>query len=124
MRIPRLRFTLRRMTLAVAVLALILGGLRIVWLRDRYRRAAASYAATENLQRGFLRFAEGDAEAEEDLAIAFGYKISGEDKEQQATEIRVMRRKADYLEMMRRKYERAAARPWMPVDPDPPLAES
>ena len=39
------RFTIKRAMLAVAVLALIMGGARIVWLRDAYRKAAAYYAA-------------------------------------------------------------------------------
>lgn len=28
-----------------------------------------------------------------------------------------------YLEEMERKYDRAASRPWLPVDPDPPEPE-
>jgi hypothetical protein len=116
MRMPRVRFAMKRMMLAMAALALIMGGLRIAWLRDGYRKAAAFHAATENLQRVFL---EG-AKTEEELALAFGYELPGEEKAQQAAKIQIMQRKADNFAAMRRKYERAAARPWMAVDPDPP----
>jgi hypothetical protein len=33
-------------------------------------------------------------------------------------------RMADYCAMMKRKYERAANRPWLPVEPDPYPPES
>lgn len=124
MRIHRVRFTLQRMVLAVAVLALIIGALRIVWLRNGYQKAAVYYAAMEKLQRDLQRFGEEDARAEEELALAFGQKVSGEQKEQQATEARGMQRLADWYAELKRKYERAAARPWLPVDPDPPPPRS
>jgi hypothetical protein len=41
MRLPCVRFTIWRAMVAVAVLALIMGGARIAWLRDGYRKAAA-----------------------------------------------------------------------------------
>jgi hypothetical protein len=124
MRIPRMRYTMKRMMLAVAVLALIMGGLRIVWLRDGYRKAAAYYASLEKLHRESRRFVEDGGRAEEELALAFGEKVSGEDKKQQSTEVRGWQRLSDYCAALRRKYERAAARPWIPVDPDPPPPQS
>ncbi len=114
------RFTIKRAMLAVAVLALIMGGARVVWLRDRYRKAAAYYAAMEKLQRELQRFTVKDAAAEEELAIAFGMKVTAEGKEQAAAEARAMQPIIDDYAALRHKYERAAARPWLPVDPDPP----
>ena len=81
MRLPRVRFTIKRAMLAVAVLALIMGGARVAWLRDAYRKAAAHYAAMEKLQREFQRFTVEDAAAEEELAIAFDMKVAAEGKE-------------------------------------------
>jgi hypothetical protein len=115
-----MRFTIKRIMLAVAALALIMGGLRVVWLRDRYQKTAAYYAMMENLHRDFVRFVEESERAEEQLALAFGEKAARADKEQQAAEARRIQRQADYYAALRRKYEQAARRPWNLVDPDPP----
>jgi hypothetical protein len=114
-----MRFTIKRIMLAVAVLALIMGGLRIVWLRDGYQKTAAYYAMMENLHRDFVRFVEESARAEQELARAFGDKALREDKEQQAAEARGIQRQADYYAALRHKYQRAARRPWNFVGPDP-----
>jgi hypothetical protein len=120
MRLPRVRFTIGRAMAAVAVLALIMGGARIAWLRDRYRKAAAYYAAMENLQRTIQRSTVESAAAEEELLLAFDQKVSADDKQQAAAEAKAMQPLIDYYAALKRKYERAAARPWLPVDPDPP----
>ena len=74
----------------------------------------------EKLQREFQRFTVEDAAAEEELAIAFDMKVAAEGKEHAAAEARAMQPIIDYYAALRHKYERAAARPWLPVDPDPP----
>jgi hypothetical protein len=66
------------------------------------------------------QFTVEDAAAEEELARAFDQKVSAEDKERAAAEARAMQPLIDYYAALRRKYERAAARPWLPVEPDPP----
>jgi hypothetical protein len=120
MRLCRVRFTIKRAMFAVAVLALIMGVARIVWLRDHYRRTAAAYALAERKQREILRTFVAAAEAEENMLLAFGMNVSAEDKEQNAADARAMQQTAEYCAALRRKYEQAAAHPWIPLEPDPP----
>ena len=56
MRLSREQFTIKRMMIVVAVLAVIIGALRIVWLRYSYLRLAGRFAITEDLYRGIRRF--------------------------------------------------------------------
>jgi len=119
MRLPRVQFTINRVMLAVAVVALIIGGSRIVLLRDSYQKAAAHFAITENLYRSLQRFAVEQGTAEEELALAFGEKVSVENRKQRAAEVRAFQQQIEYYAALRRKYQRSAARPWVPVDPDP-----
>ena len=100
MQISRIRFGLKHLMIAVAVLALVLGGLGLARNRDRYRKLAAYHAAMENLQRTFQRFTVEDARSEKDLLAAFGKDVSAAAEALPAAE--------------------AEARPWLSVDPDPP----
>lgn len=95
-RLPRVRFTVRRMMVGVAIVALILVGSRIVWLRHRYRNLAQSYDVKE-------------------FALAFGVQ----DERVSVESVRAWK-KIEYYAALKRKYERAASRPWVPVPPDPP----
>lgn len=106
MRVPRVRFTLRRLMAAVAASAVILGGVRLHRQATDYRSRAAGSAQTLALIRNG----------------AWGYRlVVGQDGRWH----RVIDR-ADLLSLiryhteLRTKYERAAARPWLPVEPDPP----
>jgi hypothetical protein len=56
MRLPRVQFTIKRMMTLAAVLAVVIGALRIVWLRYSYRRLAANFVITEDLHREIQRF--------------------------------------------------------------------
>ncbi len=100
-RVPRMRFTVRRMMGAVAIVALLLAW---VQMRRRFDERRASFedqsvihAAHEILQRG------GGA----DVFSGIG-------------EIKPNARRAAYHARMRQKYERAARYPWLPIEPDPP----
>jgi hypothetical protein len=101
MRRPRVRFTVRHLMAAVAVAALLLAA-RGTWRRyQSYRYQAATYAEMERLVSA-LRPA--------DSRISVVYD-PGTPQELRFTPEQVSR--------LRRKYERAAARPWIPVEPEP-----
>jgi hypothetical protein len=126
MRLPRVRFTIRRIMIVVASVALLMGGLRLLWLRSAYRKAALAHAAYENLARTLQRMVENEGKDERELEIAFGMKVEPEPEPVKATraaDARVNRKTAEYHAALRQKYERAAARPWAPIAPDPPPPE-
>jgi hypothetical protein len=97
MRLPRM--TTRRWMIAVAVLALVMGGtaymIRLARLSDRYRQAAPAFRTAEKAFRG------GPGWRNED--------------QRRAT--------AERFGRVAEKYEHAARSPWLPVEPDPPQTE-
>src|SRR4051794_17412363 len=106
MRLPRVRFTLRRMMVAVAILSVACASPLIAKRSSEYRELA--------------RFHE-----EREAYFSPGYDHSGEcsfppspppSPERQAHLRRIHARMKD-------KYFRAAYRPWESVAPDPPISE-
>jgi hypothetical protein len=93
------------MMIAVAVVALLFGTAAALWRRHlSFKRQADEYAKMENSE--FLR----------------GYRVElarwpsdGELKMKDEHH-----RLKDYYKKLKLKYERAAARPWLPVESDPP----
>jgi hypothetical protein len=51
MRLPSVWFTARGTLIAVASVAVLMGGLRLLWLRTVYREAALVHSAYEKLAR-------------------------------------------------------------------------
>jgi hypothetical protein len=106
MRVPRVRFTVRRMMVAVAVVALLLAWMqaekRIGELRDSYYWQMAIHAGLEELETegGVIRGFSGGP-----------------------TVVKPNARRAAYHAAMRRKYKRAYRYPWLPIAPDPPIPE-
>lgn len=126
MRLPRVRFTLRGMLIAVAGIALAMGGLRLLWLRNVHRNAAQAHAAYENLARTLQRTVEDERKAERELKIGFGMKVEPESdavKAKRAADAKVNQKTAEYHAALKYKYERAAGRPWVRIAPDPPPPE-
>jgi hypothetical protein len=126
MRLPRVRFTMRVMLIAVAGVALLMGGLRLLWLRNAYQKAAMAHAAYENLARTLQRMVENEGKDERELLTAFGMEVEPESKaikEQRAADARTNQRTAEYHAALKHKYERAASRPWLSLPPDPPPPE-
>jgi hypothetical protein len=119
MRVPRARFTVRTMMIAVAATGLILAVWAQTWNLYRFstdcRQRTASYAilrevTTNNLAvaRKLRRLAVGGS-AVETVALSAKYEKVVEDWE----------RRVAYWSMMEKKYRRAGARPWLTVAPDP-----
>jgi hypothetical protein len=153
MRRLRVRFTVRTMMVAVAVVAVAVGGgltvTRLKRLRDEYRQKA-EYHAQEmgqwDLSGGVLGlyFFEGRNVYElspdgrflrwyplptppvvtpfpGDVPWVEGTNGLPEDDRAKVTRrFLAYRARAVYHAALRRKYERAAASPWLAIDPDPP----
>ena len=150
MPMPRVRFTVRRMMVAVAILALLLwGGLveipRLRGLARDHRARAARHAATQKRLLDFFRDQDvcrvywsalavdrqegADAALCPDVpdgpadAVETWAELAAQARDQAAWHARSIVQegpKSEYFARMRWKYERAARYPWLPVVPDPP----
>ena len=138
MRLPRVRFTVQRLMAAVAVVAIAFGAemtrRRSVSYRDKANRCASIEAGWRDGGESYDRSA---AKHKKDLreleAYAEGYgghfRESWKPLIDPATQsvtlasgkAEICHRWAAYWGALRVKYERAARRPWLPVEPDPPL---
>jgi hypothetical protein len=109
----RPRVTIWRWMAAVAVVGLMIGG--GVWLKQRrdyfrslaqshQKEVASSTARSEALKSRFGSTSERKIEEIMDLQRDYDQMLD----------------RADHHASLARKYERAAHRPWLPVDPDPP----
>src|SRR5262245_34735035 len=125
MPLPQIR--LRTLMIAVAVGCVLLG---IGVEAGRLYRVSQEYQT----RAAFLRLEEGSLRAQQailsktiaaqdatggDRALACGDAL-GELTEELRIKAGATHRRLGYVTSMRRKYERAASRPWHPVSPDPP----
>ena len=115
-RLPRVRFTLRRLLLVIALLAVLMAtGLELGRATRRareYRQLAVAHAAFRDLSLG-----EAD-----DYRYAYRHRTTadnraGTDLLRSEAHERAMAR---YYDALFAKYLRAARFPWLPVEPDPP----
>ena len=104
MKLPRVRFTIRRLMAAVAVLALVLA------VADQLRRRRESFQRSADVYRRKT----GDAFMAAQITRS-GNLFVWDRRTSPAHEAL-----ADHYDALRVKYERAAAHPWRPVTPDPP----
>jgi hypothetical protein len=126
MRVPRVRFTVRWIMAAVAVVAI---GLGVRTQLAHWHQLARSYDITaRRLGRLVAAFrTKGDMSHEQwdahcravDERNRRGPPTWGS-AEPYWPEPAAARRHADYLDLKRKKYQRAAAQPWWPLEPDPP----
>jgi hypothetical protein len=100
MRIPRVQFTVRQMMIAVAVVALVAGA-------DRLARRRAY----------FLMRAEVEADRAYDYATGHACLKEEYDKPGMYPKLHA------HYAALAQKYRLAAARPYLPVAPDPPMPE-
>jgi hypothetical protein len=124
MRLPRVRFTIRRLMIAVAVVGVGLGiegyRRRLVSVSVRRRQVAMAYrldaqmykveAMAAELERttpkGFVGFtADNPSGPIDDDGIARRFRL------------------ATHYQELAVKYRRASGYPWLPVGPDPPAPE-
>lgn len=111
MRFPRM--TTRRWMLLVAAIALAFAGLRLAytaWTRTSIARGHALLASA-------LRASASNLENAMPLAKSEGLR------EEYATTLARFSVAADYFSALEAKYRSAAQRPWLPVEPDPPLPD-
>lgn len=114
MRLPRFRFTVRGMMLALAIVGIALFAImeadRLNRLATRYRkRAEDSRFISESYSADMTWLREKHIQTQSDVekrAIAKTLDLNG--------------RKIDHHSRLARKYADAARYPWLPVAPDPP----
>jgi hypothetical protein len=141
MRLPRVRFTVRAMMAATAIVAAVMGGwIEFTRLRDFSIAAEAKargfrnreFAVRDSIRRRVVpeaRYREQVTAIEgglrDDAAAARRVWVPelAESMRQELRTIAHERRIADYCAAMRRKYEEAADAPWRSIDPDPPGPE-
>jgi hypothetical protein len=114
MRLPRVRLTVRRLLVAVAVVEAAAGVEALRRRSEGFRELALYHASEETLYLDHARLwdegqSAGCTEIPPDAT-----------PEEYAQGARRCRLRAAYAAGLSRKYERAAARPWLPVAPDPP----
>ncbi len=125
MRLPRVRLTVWRMMVATAVIAIVLA----TWVEEeRMRRRRVFYTT----QAASVALLEANCKANQDriaymLSCVEQQRPTEKSAEVRETMIRSLRSdlsgmtaEVKYCARMRRKWEHAAAYPWLPVEPDPP----
>ena len=116
MRLPGVRFTLRRLLVVIALLAVLMAaGLEAARATRRareYRQYAVAHAAFRDLSLG-------EAEQYRD-AYNHGEWADDKEKTQLLQREAGERALARHYDTLAAKYRRAARFPWLPVEPDPP----
>ena len=109
MRLPRMQFTVRRMMVAVALVAAVLS---VVERRERLKGIAVGHKLEKS------KVFKSDLEIYLILTVSPGE--SGTHTAERERACRPLLQFNHYHDQMIEKYERAASRPWLPVAPDPP----
>jgi hypothetical protein len=129
MRLPRVRFTMRRLMVAVILIALALAGwIELGRYRFLLRMRSVDYSITsgkhslkEATQR--RRAKEKDTQGESYLDMARLSLESVQVAKDYQKEAARLRRLADQEKELANKYRLASQSPWLPVEPDPPEPE-
>jgi hypothetical protein len=123
MRLPRVRFTVRRLMVAMAIVGLLVG----LMMRHLHFRRMADYhdsRVVESFEIGRPPREPGSLEsAPASITVYnhFGRLVGRAGKTRDG--LKRLMSLSDWHEVMRRKFEYAARRPWLPVEPDPPEPE-
>jgi hypothetical protein len=108
MRVPRLRFTVRGMLIAVGFLTILCGMTVGLWRRHvSFKRLADEYA-----EKSYSEMAKG-------FRVQLARWLTDGEVRMGEEHFRLKH----YYDEMQAKYERAAARPWLSVEPDRPPPE-
>jgi hypothetical protein len=114
MPIPRGRFTVRTLMVAVAVVAILFGGMielpRLWSLRQQYLGFAEKYGYWETRLNGAVGIRQ---------EVTYYSTRLPRGPEPSPARLAEMKAEASYYAGLRAKYERAARLPWLPVAPDP-----
>ena len=119
-RLSRLRFRLRTMLILVAIVALIMTGLAQRERRRELLRRSKSYAQLAQRYAKAESFHEWAASLGEHLIVTFGDHRGYRTVRLEVSELKKV---AEDEGLMRMKFERAAAYPWLPIEPDPRVSE-
>jgi hypothetical protein len=126
MRLLRVRFTVRKMMVAVAGVGLLLGG----WLQIvRLRGLSHEYAGRAITARRRLNYASISSGWSHERWVANCREIDQSNRKYTRYQIgrplspEVARKKVAYWLPIVSKYERASRRPWLPVEPDSPVPD-
>jgi hypothetical protein len=119
MRFPRMRFTVRRLMIAVAVVAIAVWLPIILTRRAKYHRLAREFDAKATVARAFGPRGSLHADAV-DIRVGTVYVFQ---REPNGAPFDCVGAHSDYYAAMKAKYERAARYPFLPVAPDPPEPE-
>ncbi len=136
MKNPRVRFTVRRLMVAVAVVALLVtSSLRVDTLirrSGRYRQEAARQEFIRQIRLSQRRNDEAMGRADEASLKAARLlyppdspivRMARGRLDRHRLDAGRYRKQAEHRASLRDKYARAAARPWLAIDPDPPEPE-
>lgn len=110
MRLPRIRFSLKNLMIAVAIIGTILGTL--AERRTRFRRLSVEY------DRAWTELRVSDLELYLLLTVSQGESNESYDERRRAAAPLVQY--LEYCGQMEVKYASASERPWLPVAADPP----
>lgn len=123
MRVPRVRFTMRGMMVAVVVAAVVSGGTVLARRQRVYRARAVFYAQQE--QVALMRWQHWSLEAVRLSGRPGERNPRRSDQERRLAEgmVDYSRNRAAYHSLLRVKYERVARYPWLQIDPDPPSSD-
>jgi hypothetical protein len=124
MRMPCVRFTMRRMMIAVAVVGMGLGiegyRRRLVSVSVRHRQVAMAY----RLDAQMYKIEAMAAELERTTQVGFiGFTSDNPSGPNEDDGIARRFRLAAHYQELALKYRRAAGYPWLPVEPDAPEPE-
>jgi hypothetical protein len=100
------RFRLRTLLIAVAVAGIVSGLAALRQRRAHFLELAALHERAESEPRV--------------ISVHFREEVPVEERMKVWRQINASDKRAKYHHLLRVKYECAAARPWLPVAPDPP----
>jgi hypothetical protein len=120
MRLPRVRFTVRRIMAVVAIVAIASGGVVMLKRREAYGIRAAFHARQEQVADGRLRHRSHEAARLAGLPSDASPPVPDHDRLLVAELIDYSRNRVVHHRRLKAKYELAARCPWLSVDPDPP----
>src|SRR5262245_24197003 len=110
MRLPRMRFTVRRLMVVVAVVALLLAATTgLLRRRASFQQRAEVYAQKASQEEGMGMFAGR-------LPMFANASLTPMQERTRDAHYEL----ADYYSGLEANYRRAAGRPWLPIGTDPP----